>query len=156
MSIEPMETMEGSEFPLCRQISVFLENRLGQLLRLTRLFDDVDVHLMALSVEASVDCSIVRMIFDDPDLAHRCLRDAGFAVAETELLVVQLPPGKRGIMQLCAALIAGEININYTYPLIGSPERGACIAVQVDDPQHAAAILTGKRFRVIDPSELAG
>jgi hypothetical protein len=154
MAIEPLETAEGSEFPLIRQISVFLENRLGQLLRLTRLFEKAEIHILAVSVEGSVDCAIVRMIVNDPDLAHEMLIDAGFAITETELIVVELPHGKRGIMTVCAALIAGEININYTYPLLPGEDRGACIAIQVENPSHAASVLAAHRFRILDHSQL--
>jgi hypothetical protein len=154
MATEPLETAEGSEFPLVRQISVFLENRLGQLLRLTRLFEKGDVHILAVSVEGSIDCAIVRMIMDDPDMAHEMLVDAGFAITETELIVVELPHGKRGIMTVCAALIAGEININYTYPLLPGENRGACIAIQVENPGQAASVLSARKFRVLDQSQL--
>lgn len=153
-AFEPLETMDGSDYPLCRQISVFLENRLGQLLRLTRLFEDVEVRILALSVEASVDCSIVRLIVDDPDMAREQLGEAGFALSETELLVIELPEGKRGIMTVCAALIAGEININYTYPLLGHEGTGARIAMQVDNPAGAAALLNGRKFRILDQNDL--
>src|SRR5262245_10770473 len=154
MSIEPLETAEGSEFPLVRQISVFLENRLGQLLRLTKLFEKSEVHILAVSVEGSIDCAIVRLIVDDPDTAHDMLRESGFAISETELLVVELPAGKRGMMTVCAALIAGEVNINYTYALLPGANRGGCIAIQVDNPGVAAAILIEKQFRVLDHSNL--
>jgi len=154
MSLEPLETLEGGEFPFCRQISVFLENRVGQLLRLTRLFEDADVRILGLAVEGSVDCAIARLVVDDPDAARQMLSQAGFAVTETELLVVELPPGKRGIMVVCAALIAGEININYIYPLLPSQSRGACMAIQVDNLPQAGAVLRSKRFHVLDQSEL--
>lgn len=154
MSIEPLETAQGSEFPLVRQISVFLENRLGQLLRLTKLFERSEVHILAVSVEGSIDCAIVRLIVDDPDTAHDMLREAGFAISETELLVVELPPGKRGMMIVCSALIAGEVNINYTYALLPGANREGCIAIQVDNPAVAAAVLTEKKFRVLDQSNL--
>src|SRR5215510_6658499 len=154
MSIEPLETAEGSEFPLVRQISVFLENRLGQLLRLTRLFEKAEIHILAVSVEGSVDCAIVRILVNDPDLAHEMLVDAGFAITETELIVIELPPGKRGIMTVCAAMIAGEVNINYTYALLPGEKRGPCIAIQVDNPAQAASVLAARNFRVLDQSQL--
>ena len=84
------------------------------------------------------------------------LRESGFAVSITELLVVELPHGKRGMMTVCAALISGEININYTYALLPGDNRGACIAIQVDNPAQAANVLSAKKFRVLDQSELSG
>lgn len=154
MALEPLETAEGSDFPLCRQQSVFLENRLGQLLRLTRLFAGSEIHIRGLSVEGSVDCAIVRLIVDDPDGGAELLADARFPVTETEILVVELPPGKRGIMSICAALIAGEVNINYMYPLLPRQNIVSSIAIQVDNPATAAHALRQKRFRVLTQSEI--
>jgi hypothetical protein len=72
------------------------------------------------------------------------------------VLVVELPPGKRGIIAVCTALISGEVNINYTYPILSTHrhDRGPCLAIQVDNPQLAAAVLMAKDFRVLDQSEL--
>ncbi len=155
MATEPLETADASGFPLCRQLSVFLENRLGQLLRLTRVFDDEQVTILALSVEGSIDCAIVRLLVNDPDTAREILAQQGFAITETELLVVELPPGRRGIMTVCSALITGEVNINYLYPLLPGRDRGACMAIQVDNLTAAVDLLAAKRFRILDQHELS-
>ncbi len=155
MNLEPLETAEGSEFPCCRQLSVFLENRLGQLLRITRLLENEPIVILGLSVEGTVDCAILRLLVNDPDLARSVLRDAGYAVSESEMLVVEVPPGRRGLMTVCAALIAGEININYVYAVWPSNDEGRpCVAIQVDNVASAGAVLASKKFRVLDQSEL--
>ena len=154
MSIEPLETAEGSDHPYCRQLSVFLENRVGQLLRIARLLEDEPVHILGLSVDAAADCAIVRLLVDDPDLARQVLADARFALSESEILVIPLPPGKHGILTVCTALIAGEININYVYTVWATSERQPCLAIQVDDLQSAVTVLRSKKFRVLDQSEL--
>jgi hypothetical protein len=154
MSLEPLETVSGSDFPHCRQLSVFVENRLGQLLRLTRLFEKDDLSILAVSVEGATDCAIVRLLVNDPDIAHETLTDAHFAVAETEVLVVELPPGKRGIRSICEALIAGEVNVNYVYALFPCDKHGACMAIQVDNLPLAATVLTAQKFHLLDQSDL--
>ena len=154
MAIEPLETARGDDFPGCQQLSVFLESRLGQLLQLTRVFDGLDVRILGLTVDSAVDCAIVRMLVDDPDTAHRALTDNGFAVSVSDVLVVELPHGERGIMTICRALLGGEININYTYPLIAKGERPACLAIHVDNPTTAAATLIRQSFNVLDQSDL--
>ncbi len=154
MNAEPLETAEGSEHPSCRQISVFLENRVGQLLRITRLLEDEPVHILGLSVDASVDCAIVRLLVDDPDLAHQILTDARFALTESEVLVVPLPDPNRGILEVCSALISGEVNINYVYTVVAGTERQPCLVIQVDDVQNAIPVLNAKKFRVLDQHEL--
>ena len=154
MSLEPLETASGSDFPLCRQLSIFVENRLGQLLRLTRLFENTRVNILAVSVAEATDCAVVRLLVNDPDTAHETLSNANFAVSENELLVVELPPGKRAIRSICEALIAGEVNMNYIYPLLPRDNYAACLAIQVDDLPLAAAVLASRKFRLLDQSDL--
>ncbi len=154
MSIEPLETAYGSDYPCCRQLSVFLDNRVGQLLRLTRLLDGADIRILALSVESSIDCAIVRLLVDKPDEAGKMISDAGFAVSETELVVVELQPGKRGILTACQALIVGEVNIHYTYGLLAAHESIPTLAIQVDNHELAVAVLKSRKFKVLDQSEL--
>ena len=62
MDTEPFETAQASGIPLVRQFSVFMENRVGALLRLTKTFERTDLHILALSVVDSVDCAVIRMI----------------------------------------------------------------------------------------------
>jgi hypothetical protein len=154
MNVQPFQTAEGSDHPLCRQLSVFLENRVGQLLRIARLLEDEPVHILGLSVDASVDCAIVRLLVDDPDLAHQILSDARFALSESEVLVVPLPAGKRGILEICSALISAEVNINYVYTVWAGEERQPCLVIQVDDIQGAIPVLQTKKFGVLTQGEL--
>ena len=69
MSMQPFEVAEGGEYIGVCQLSVFLENRLGQLHRLIRILEGADVRILALSIVHSVDCAIVRLLVDDPALA---------------------------------------------------------------------------------------
>ena len=154
MEIEPLETLEAHAGPTVRQQSVFIENRVGQLLRLTRLFDQTDIRILAVSVVYSVDCAIARMILDDPDRAYDVLRDSGFQTSETELIVVSLPHGKRALLETWAALLGAEINIHYTYPLLVRPKGHAAIAVLPDNIEQAVHILREQHFDVLDQQDL--
>lgn len=154
MDIQPFETAEANSYPTVRQQSVFIENRVGQLLRLTRLFDQTDIRILAVSVVYSVDCAIVRMILDDPDRGYEVLTDAGFQVSETEMIVVSLPPGKRALLHTWAALLGGEINIHYTYPLLIQPKGCAAIAVLPDHIENAIKVLRERNFEVLDQEDL--
>ena len=154
MDVEPLQTLEGHSVPTIRQQSVFIENRVGQLLRLTRLFDQSDIRILAVSVVYSVDCAICRMILDDPDRAHDVLVEAGFQISETELIAVSLPHGKRALLHTWAALLGGEINIHYTYPLLVRPKGCAAIAVLPDNIEQAINVLRDRNFEILDQQSL--
>jgi hypothetical protein len=154
MELEPLQTAEANDYPTIRQQSVFIENRVGQLLRLTKLFDQTDIRILAVSVVYSVDCAIVRMILDDPDKAYDILTQSGFQLSETELIAVSLPHGKRALLHTWAALLGGEISIHYTYPLLVRPKGFAAIAVLPDSIEGAIRVLRESNFEVLDQRAL--
>lgn len=154
MELEPLHTAEANDYPTIRQQSVFIENRVGQLLRLTKLFDQTDIRILAVSVVYSVDCAIVRMILDDPDKAYDVLTQSGFQLSETELIAVSLPHGKRALLHTWAALLGGEISIHYTYPLLVRPKGCAAIAVLPDSIEGAIRVLRDRNFEVLDQRAL--
>lgn len=154
MALEPFETAEAAGRPTVRQQSVFIENRVGQLLRLTRMFDHSDIRILAVSVVYSVDCAICRMLLDDPDRAYDVLSNARFQVSEAELLVVSLPHGKRALLHTWAALLNAEINIHYTYPLLIQPRGSPAIAVCPDNLEQAVLVLKERGFDLLDQQDL--
>lgn len=154
MSLEPLDTAEAHDFPTVQQISTFLENRVGQLARLTRLLERTDVHILAISVVNSWDCAVIRMIFDRPDEAEELFRSNGFAVSRCEMLVVSMPPGKRGLQAILTALMAGEVDLSYTYPLLVRPHGSPAIALASDNLEMAARALQSHNLTVLGESDL--
>lgn len=140
--------------PTVRQQSVFVENRVGQLLRLTQLFDQADIRILAVSIVHSVDCAICRMIVDDPDKARELLTAHHFPVCETELMVVSLPHGKRALLGVWASLLGGEVNIHYTYPMLIQPKGQPAIALAPDNIDAAARLLNEDGFTLLDEDDL--
>jgi len=154
MELEPLDTAEAHDSPTVRQQSVFVENRVGQLLQLTRLFDRADIRILAVSVVNSVDCAICRMILDDPDQGYDVLTGSRFQVSETELIVVSLPHGKRALLRTWMALIGGEVNIFYTYPLLMQVRGNAALAVCTDAIEDAVNVLREKGFELLGQQDL--
>lgn len=150
---QPFELLEGQGAPTVRQVSVFLENRVGQLLRLTQEIEERHVKILALVVIDSVDYAVVRLLFDSPDVAVPLLKKAGFAVSINEMMVVKLPPGERGLMAILAALLSAEVNIGYTYPLL-TMKAGPAVALSVDNLEMAADTLRRHKFTVLGEAEL--
>jgi hypothetical protein len=155
MDTEPFTVSYASGFPAARQLSIFLQNGIGQLLRVTRLFDRTDIHILALSVVNSIDCAIIRLIVDDPDAAYELLTQSGFAVNQTEILVVALPPGKQALLHTWVAFLGAEVDVAYAYALITHPNGNPALVVQADQLEQAAEALGKKGFQVLDQTDLA-
>lgn len=154
MSRVPFETLEGQGAPTVRQLAVFLDNRLGQLVRVTKVFENRDLRILALAVVDSVDFAVVRLMVSDPERGLQLLREAGFAVNVQDLLVVKLPPGRQTLLAVWSALLGAEINVAYAYPLLGGI-LGSAIAVKVDNPEIATETLKRSGFELLDETDLA-
>jgi hypothetical protein len=92
-------------------------------------------------------------LFDKPDDAMEVLRESGFAVSIAELVVVKLPRGKRGLLQVWSALLSSEINIAYAYSLL-SGKIGPAVAVYVDNIEIAIDTLSQHNFEVLGERDL--
>ncbi|MBM43590.1 MAG: acetolactate synthase [Phycisphaerae bacterium] len=156
MSQLPQETQQGYEAPFVRQFSIFLENRVGRLLDVLRLFDDAEnLTIHGLAVMESSDCAVVRVVVDNDDVARSMLRNSTYAFAETDLLVVELTDDLPMSM-LCLYLLGAELNIHFMYPLLatGHEASGGRIALCVDDNTFAGQILLRKGFRLLGSGDL--
>ncbi len=147
------ETAEGFESTSVRQISVFVDDRVGVLLRLFQAFEGSSVRVVGMSVVHAIDCAIVRLLCDDNDMATDLLRKRGFPFSEAELVVVEVPQG-HGLMSICSALLAGEVNIDYAYPLLIRPTGRAALAIHTDEPETAVHVLRARSFTVMNEDDL--
>ena len=50
-------TARGRDYPAIRQFTVFLENRVGQLMEVVRKFQGSKVRIVALSISDSTECA---------------------------------------------------------------------------------------------------
>lgn len=141
--------------PLVRQFSVFLENKVGALLELTRTLGEAGVHICGISVVDTADSSVVRMVVDDPDRCREVLHRAQIAASESNLLVVELPRGPEKLDLVLRSLVAAEVNIQYTYSLMIRPRDKALLAMHSEDPDYAREVLVKTGFAVLTQKDLS-
>lgn len=148
------ESGAGFEPPRVRQLTVFMENRVGRLLNLVRSFEEGGGRIVSLDIHNAGDTALVRLICSDPDQAREVFEAERFSLSEQDVLVVELPRrSAEPLSSICAALLAAEINIFYAYPLMLSP-KGPALALYVDDHTLAAQLLIKKGFTIIGESDL--
>src|SRR6478735_312098 len=144
-----LETLHGRNWPTVTQFSVFLENRVGQLLEVVRSFQGTKVKIVGLTISDSADCSILRLILSHPEQGREILGLNKLAFAENELLVAELPTGPQSLVDLCTALLQAEINIHYAYPLIVHPHGKCAVAMHIDNIEQASATLHSMGFEIL-------
>lgn len=147
-------TIRGREWPSLRQFCVFMENRVGGLHDLLRHLERNEIRVVALSVANSVDCAIIRVMVNNTERAREVFNFSRFAFSESDLVGVELPDDTQPYLRVCMALLAAEINISYTYPLLYRRHGRGAIALYVDDVETAIQTLTEKGLTVITENDL--
>ncbi len=147
--------MRGRNYPSIRQFTVFLENRVGQLLEVVRRFEGSRVRIVALSINDATECAFVRFLLSHPEQGREILERAGLAMIESDLIGVELPPGPQPLLDVCTALLQAEVNIVQAYPLIIRPHGRPAVALMVDNIEMALETLATKGFTMISEGDLS-
>ena len=147
-------TMRSRDYPSIRQFTVFLENRVGQLLEVVRRFEGSKVRIVALSIHDSSECAFVRFLLSHPEQGREILERAGLALIETDLIGVELPKGPQPLLQVCTALLQAEVNIVQSYPLMMRPHGNPSVALMVDNIDMGLETLAAKGFTMITENDL--
>lgn len=147
-------TMRGRNYPAIRQFTVFLENRVGQLLEVVRRFEGSSVRIVALSIADSSECAFVRFLLNQPEQGREILERAGLAIVESDLIGVELPEGDQPFLQVCTALLQAEVNIVQAYPLLVRPRGVPAVALMVDNIEMGQETLAAKGFRMVTEGDL--
>ena len=147
-------TMRGRNYPTIRQFTVFLENRVGQLLEVVRRFEGSKVRIVALSINDATECALVRFLLSHPEQGREILERSGLAMIESELIGVELPSGSQPLLKICTALLQAEINIVQAYPLMIRPHGKPAVALMVDNIEMSLDTLSSKGFTMITEDDL--
>lgn len=98
-----------------KQLSVFLENRVGVINELTSTLGRNGINMRAFSVAEGMEFGIMRLIVDDVDKAIEVLTAAHYTVNTTDVLAIQLPNVAGALAALLDQLAKDGIFINYMY-----------------------------------------
>lgn len=144
----------GRDEPGLRQLSLFLQNRVGELADTLRHLESEEVRVHAISITDAADHAVVRLIVDKVDKARQIFFETASSFSENLVLGVLVPEERRGLLQLCRALIGAEINIHYIYPMLTQPAGPGGVLVHVDDMGTSVEVLAKRGFDLVFESDL--
>ena len=132
------------------QISVFLENRPGQLANICRTLANADISIVTLSLADTAEFGIVRMIVSDHDKARDVLSAAGHVVKVTPVFAVTVPDRPGGMAEVAGKLAAAGCDIEYSYAFAFHHGEKAVLVFRFDDNEKACAALAAAGHPVLD------
>lgn len=101
-----------------KQLSVFIENKSGALLRVFELLKEANIQLVATTIADTMDYGICRIICNEPQRAYDMLKGAGVSVAVNDVFAVELD-NRPGSAADAISLFAKEgIDLTYLYTFL--------------------------------------
>jgi len=133
-----------------RQISIYLENRQGQLAKICRDLAEADINIVTLSLADTSDFGIVRMIVDDHEKAKSFLTEKGHVVNVREVLAVCVSDRPGGMVEVMEVLDKAGSNIEYGYAFSFHKGEKAVLVFRFTDTDNAEKALAAAGFVLLD------
>ena len=119
------------------QLSLFLENKPGQLTEPCRLLAQAGINIRTLTLADTEQFGILRLIVSDWQKGDRLLEEAGYVVNVTEVVAVEVPDRPGGLAELLAVFDHTDINIEYMYAFTFGRGDTAVMIFRFDKPDAA-------------------
>ena len=134
---------------MIKQISVFLENKSGRLIRVAQVLGKAKINIRGLSIADTSDFGILRMIVDQPDKAIKELKDNGIMATVTEVIAMEVPDTPGGLATVLGYMEEANINIEYLYSFIEKPTSNAIIMMRVERIEDALEVLNKNKVPIV-------
>ncbi|MBQ2383301.1 MAG: ACT domain-containing protein [Oscillospiraceae bacterium] len=136
------------------QISVFLENRSGQLAEVTSLLAKEHVDLRAISIAETSDYGVARMIVDDAHKASAILLEHGDILSMTPVWAVEVPDRPSGLADLLTVLAEGHVDVEYMYSLFAGKDGHAYMILRITNEAAFTQALSGTDIKLVSAADL--
>lgn len=137
-----------------KQLTVFVENKQGELAAITETLAAHNVNIRALSIADTRDFGILRLIVNDNETARRTLTEEGHLLNITEVVGVKIGDAPGKLSKALAVLDEAGINMEYLYAFMARTEKHAYVVLRVADNATAEKALEDAGFHLITDADV--
>lgn len=150
----PTQTGRRYKTPTAVQFSIFLANRVGQLMEMLDFMVSEGVTIVGLSIVDSTDWAVIRLVFQSSEKGKAALRKHNTPYTESEVLLVRLS-GQDSMAAICGHLLRAEINVHFAYPLIVQHQDLPVLVLHVDDLVASREVLLRHNITLLGEEDLS-
>jgi hypothetical protein len=132
------------------QLSVQIENKPGELSKLSDLLGDEGVNLKAVMAAVQGGEAQIHLVPDDADKAFEIISGHGYQVHRHQVVAVETPDHPGGLGAILKPLKNKGINVIFLYPAIGKLNQSAVMIVGAEPIEAAVKALSENYIRILD------
>ena len=124
------------------QVSIFLENKLGHLEKVTAVLTAAQINIRSLHLNhTNSGWGILNLVASSPELAQQVLKASGMTAALREIVVLPMADRPGGLDQLLKAIVRAGVNFVNAYGIAANDGVNAFFVIDVQDIPDARAKL---------------
>jgi len=132
------------------QVSIFLENKLGHLEKVTAVLKAADINIRSLHLNHTANgWGILNLVVSNPGLAHQLLNENGMSAALREIVVVKMNDQPGGLDELLKDIVKAGVNFTNAYGRVVNDGDSAFFVIDVQDIPDARTNLTNVGLEII-------
>jgi hypothetical protein len=136
------------------QLSVFLENKPGQLNMACKLLAQEKINIITLSLADTQQFGILRLIVKDWEKAQQVLQKNGITTKISEVIAIEVADHPGGLADILIAIESAGLNVDYMYAFAFGHEDKAILIFRFENPDLAVKQLQAKGVNVISNVDL--
>ena len=137
-----------------RQLTVFVENKQGSVVSITKSLAEKNVNIRALSIAETEEFGILRLIVNDTTAAAKALCDEGYLVKIADVVGVKIGDAPGKLTEALEVLDRAGINLEYLYAFMARTEKHAYVVLRVENNSAAEGVLTEAGFKLITEADI--
>jgi hypothetical protein len=135
------------------QVSVFSENKPGRIEKITGIFADEGINILAIAITSTNGFGIIKLLVDKYERAYEKLKESGFTVTLNEVLAIEMKDSPGGLYEVSHILSKNSINIENAYVYVVESRARAFLLVEVKDIEKAKESLSKEDLKFFKYAE---
>ena len=115
-----------------KQLSIFLQNRMGSLSKPLEVLSEADVNIKAMCMADTSEFGILRLVVDNPEKGKEALEENNFLVKLTEIIGVEMNDTPGGLTSVLKVIKDHEIDLEYLYAFTHEKVGKAILLLHAD------------------------
>ena len=132
------------------QISVYLEDRPGELANFIKLLMENKIFIRALTVAKTSEYGLILILVDNPEKTIDLLEQKDFILSTTEVIAVRLNDHPNALYEIPKTLGDNNINIDYFYSTLVKEESMLILRVEDTVIEEAKDLLQETGFTIVE------
>lgn len=137
-----------------KQLSIFLQNRMGSLSKPLEVLTIADVNIRAMCMADTSEFGILRLVVDNPIKGKEALEENNFLVKITDIIGVEMNDAPGGLTTVLRIIKDNLIDLEYLYAFSHDKEGKAILLLHADKLDELISVLNENKIPLVSAEEV--